>query len=998
MHPMKNRSVFVWLAAVAALAAGSTYGEPPKYLGSTQPVVVQRGPHHRVWQKVDHFQAPNGRVQYRTNSYVELATGMHHLVGDQWVESKEEIELFQDGAIARQGQHQVIFAPNLNTAGAIDLLSADGKRFRSTVLGLCLYDTASGRSLLLAEVKDSIGAVRANQVIYRDAFTDAKADLRYTYTRRGFEQDVILRERFALPEGFDPATTRLEIWTEFLEPPSPVITPRLTQTVADETLDFGAMRIGSGRAFSMAIPELANWSTRIGKSWRQVEGRMFLIESVPWRAIQAQLARLPAPGQAALPKKSATAQLAKGDLQHRTAPPARPAKRSTEKMRLASLAPPAKGLVLDYETLISTNYLVLQGDTTYYVSGPVLVDGLVIEGGTVAKYARGASIRAYVVDCRTAPYRPAIFTAEDDASVGDTVGTGELGGYYADIALDLIDGYYSLKHLRISYANLGIRVADVSLSLKHSQITMCQQAFELAGNGGYFGNLLIHSVGTVLSGGYYPSSTFEHLTLDGCESFSSSTTTNSPICLTNSLLSDLGGWGNAQFFTNAVSVANGSSPFQTVGAASHYLAPASPYRNVGTTSIDAQLALELKSLTTYPPLVLTNPIASDATLAPQAQRDTDLPDLGYHYPPLDYAVSFVQITNATLTLTNGAAVATFGNVGFLLDQNSHLISEGAPQNLNHFTRYFSVQEQAVNWGDVTSPSTMYTIYPSWSGTVAPSVRFRFSAFEAPGKSGWHLYGWASPVQAYANLLVRDCQFFNSEICLWENGLGRYAFTNTLFDRVATQVIDPAQLDVCNALFRGQREDSYLYQANNNGTWTFQNNLLDNSEMYGGFLSVSRASNAFYYSTNFPTTASDLILTNLAYETGPLGDYYQPTSSPLTNRGSVANAGMVGFYHYTTTTDQVKEENSRLDIGFHYVAVDVNGNPIDSDGEGLADYQEDANGNGLTEAWETYFDNPNSDGDDANDWVEVHQGRNPRDSDVAGDPTGQTQLRVFTPLK
>jgi hypothetical protein len=45
------------------------------------------------------------------------------------------------------------------------------------------------------------------------------------------------------------------------------------------------------------------------------------------------------------------------------------------------------------------------------------------------------------------------------------------------------------------------------------------------------------------------------------------------------------------------------------------------------------------------------------------------------------------------------------------------------------------------------------------------------------------------------------------------------------------------------------------------------------------------------------------------------------------------------------------------IGYHYVAVDGNGNPIDTNGNGIPDYLEDANGNGVYDAgdlgnWQT----------------------------------------------
>ena len=42
----------------------------------------------------------------------------------------------------------------------------------------------------------------------------------------------------------------------------------------------------------------------------------------------------------------------------------------------------------------------------------------------------------------------------------------------------------------------------------------------------------------------------------------------------------------------------------------------------------------------------------------------------------------------------------------------------------------------------------------------------------------------------------------------------------------------------------------------------------------------------------------------------------------------------------------------VDIGFHYVATDANGNPLDTNGDGIPDYIKDANGNGSVDNGET----------------------------------------------
>src|SRR6185295_11621051 len=97
---------------------------------------------------------------------------------------------------------------------------------------------------------------------------------------------------------------------------------------------------------------------------------------------------------------------------------------------------------------------------------------------------------------------------------------------------------------------------------------------------------------------------------------------------------------------------SGSGVFQTVGGGSHYLATGSPWRNAGATNINPVLAEELKRLTTFPPVVCSNLTYSQATnFGPQAARDIDVPDLGYHYRPLDYAFGAVHFTNAAFTVS-----------------------------------------------------------------------------------------------------------------------------------------------------------------------------------------------------------------------------------------------------------------------------------------------------------------------------------------------------------
>ena len=259
-------------------------------LGQTTPyTVAERGPNHRVWQRVVSATDALGRVSYMTNSYTELTTGMHYQdpKSGQWVESQEVIEGFPGGAIARQGQHQVIFANDLATAGAIDMQTPDGKRLTSHVLGLSYFDAATGTNVLIAEVTNCQGRILPpNQVIYEDAFDSINACVRYTYTRSGLEQDIILEEAPPPPEAYslNPETTRLVVMTEFINPPQPTIQQSLAEDsgggpLEDDALDFGTMRMGPGTGFLLG-PDATGPGLKVFKQWAKIEGRQFLIEQV----------------------------------------------------------------------------------------------------------------------------------------------------------------------------------------------------------------------------------------------------------------------------------------------------------------------------------------------------------------------------------------------------------------------------------------------------------------------------------------------------------------------------------------------------------------------------------------------------------------------------------------------------------------------------------------------------------------------------------------------
>jgi hypothetical protein len=135
------------------------------------------------------------------------------------------------------------------------------------------------------------------------------------------------------------------------------------------------------------------------------------------------------------------------------------------------------------------------------------------------------------------------------------------------------------------------------------------------------------------------------------------------------------------------------------------------------------------------------------------------------------------------------------------------------------------------------------------------------------------------------------------------------------------------------------------------TWGFYDNAFDGVNLTQNTNNIPNGFNCYVNATRLlPNSVNEVVLTNFTYQTGPLGAFYQGQTN-LANVGSQA-ANLSGLFHYTTTINQVKETNSVVDIGYHLVALNAQNAPVDSDGDGSADYIEDRNGNGAVDSGET----------------------------------------------
>jgi hypothetical protein len=874
----------------------------------------------------------------------------------------------------------------------------------------------------------------------------------YTITASTFSQDVIFTGPVDPADyGFPRNTTRIQIITEFYGAPEPdelrrplfvegneKIRARMASPdLIDEQLGFGRFVLTTGTAFVDSTAESTNGlTTLVAKEYKTINGRTYLFESVPFSAIATALTNLP-PCQSSL--GGSIRQPVKGyaGIPHLGNKP------SSAPVMVQASRSSVHGVVVDYVANIGgtmSGTIVFKGDTTYLVSSAVSCNGpTIIEGGAVFKYKSGASMSLNsTLTCKTGMYRPAIFTAVDDDTVGDTMNGVSGSGYTGTISLS---GYanpalYSqsamnFTGLRFRYAQEAIRLFGNSYptwTAAHSQFVNCIVGINLEIGGGGSGsgsggsgsavnylnlyNCLFTKVGkpiisTQLGGLMYQSVNAYNATVDQSSqlvTFASGSGYNFSLLAKNSIFANIS-WGvgsgvsasgaNNAFY-NAGSTFGSpeytlpSLPFQSVGAGNYYLNSTSGLQDSGTTNgLPATLFSDLQKRTTYPPWVMAGTtLVTNLVLLPQAWRDTNTPDLGYHYDPIDYAFGNVYVTNASVTASGGTAIATFGTnnsaFGLGFGSGASLNSVGMPNYPDWIVLFNTVQEGTnTAWKRLTN-SVSGELY---GATPAPSIFTRFTSWSVLAQDSVQFY---APTNT-GPIAFQDSEFHGGKIITYRPTID---LTNCLLERVYADLSskDSGSPYIRNSLFVG----GTFNFAPNVSTALVKDNLFDqtlipnNSSVYttynGGY-------NGFVTSYNrlLPTNAADVVLAYspqnltglLGYQTGPLGLYYLSQYNPgiyLINKGN-ATADQVGLYHYTVTTNMVsnletKETNSVVDIGYHYVALDVNGNPIDTDGDGLPDYLEDSNGNGISDT-----------GDFGNWLINAFNGLNTTYG-----------LQVFTPLK
>ena len=944
--------------------------------------VVERGANYKIWQREFFEMAPDGRIIPHVQKYTELATGMHYQdANGQWAESKETVGVLPDGrGAATQGAQQVYFPPDIYN-GAIQIVTADGRQLQARPLGIS-YDDGTG-TVMIAELTNSIGQIlpSGNQVIYTNAFTDFAADLICTYRKSGFECDLVFREQPPTPNAFGlhPGKTKLELLTEFIDTSDPSVvdqTVDVTDGLTDQTLSYGKLQLVPGKVFQVGTDSSATdpaSDVRVYKQWVNLGGRRILIEEVPYHSVKSQLKILPSPATTTAALQVGSRHLVSNK---RLLPPSHPVLASVGSIiQLAALDLNKKpGVVMDYTAVGSdmTNF-TFQGDTLYVVSGGVYLFGTTtIEGSTVVKYTATNSASLNIlgtVNCLTSPYRPAVFTAVDDYTVGNVgweSGASLLSGTYASYALNCYNSGVpvNLHNLRISYAQCGVRVDSSTGSV----IRDCQffnDTIPLYVNNATLSvqNSLMQNVPAQSQCIYANNATVaaQQLTVHNADTLWTNASA-STLALTNSLLIAVTNLGSA--FTGSHNATNSSDTgvFQVAVGGAHYLPTNSPYRDQGTTNIDSTLLADIRQKTTYPPIVYSNTVFSTATtFSPQALRDTNSsPDLGYHYDPLDYAFGGCEAAT-NLTFSAGTAVGWFrttagwyhAGYGIFIDNLQTVAFQGTATAWCYWTRLNAVQEQDLTArcgpGGLDGEDNQY----SQDITQSPIVQANFLRSTLVAAENGNCLR-----DDYGYLIVNAN---NSEFYI--GSVGGYglsmSLTNCLFERSGVGNSEAWLGDfayVQNCTFHGGSVSFTGSSTTNMLINVFSCALDGTSVTIGGYANnpscVSYDYNAY---TNSSTPfgmggAHDVIMTNgFNWQTSWLGGYYLPSDSWLINSGNTT-ADLLGLYYFTTQTNQVEETNSVVDIGYHYVATDQYGNPFDTDSNGIPDYIQDPSGSGSDLFW------------------------------------------------
>ena len=175
-------------------------------VGPTITQVIERSQDYALIQNIEVAETPSGVMVSKTNQFTILENSMHYLEDGVWKPSEDLIESFPDGAIARRGPNKAIFNPELNSETVLDVQGSDGKRLDGGIRAIQLVNRKDGRVETVGTIRPSVKGriIPPDQILWEDAFQGVKADVLIVWRHNLFAQDVVLRERPKVPNGWEP--------------------------------------------------------------------------------------------------------------------------------------------------------------------------------------------------------------------------------------------------------------------------------------------------------------------------------------------------------------------------------------------------------------------------------------------------------------------------------------------------------------------------------------------------------------------------------------------------------------------------------------------------------------------------------------------------------------------------------------------------------------------------------------------------------------------------
>jgi hypothetical protein len=267
----------------------------------------------------------------------------------------------------------------------------------------------------------------------------------------------------------------------------------------DNTLGFGEFVMGRGLAYTMNESNVVSEGVAVAKDFVSADNRRFLVESLNYSDIAAEIAALP---ECAAPssehasnndlKKQKTvktyAAIRHLNVEHGVSPASQGRAGSTASSTDAPLrdaVPPAPastkhaairagkpaGVVIDYIAVVGSTLsspMYFSSETNYCIGNVTCPGNVIFDSGAVLKYKTGGSL--VVNGTATWPQSaasPVIFSAIDDNSVGE--------------CMSGVSGYGVNQNPSAGYANPALMMANAAppITISNAVFRFCQQAVSL---------------------------------------------------------------------------------------------------------------------------------------------------------------------------------------------------------------------------------------------------------------------------------------------------------------------------------------------------------------------------------------------------------------------------------------------------------------------------------------------------------------------------------------